>query len=409
VTALQQAGRGFFSRDFILLWVGQGTSLLGTAMAAVALKGEVLFGLGGTVLSLAMVYLVLRGPVLLSPLAGVMVDRWSRRRTMIVSDVGRCILYLLLARTHSLGSVYVIVLGTSLFQIFFYPAYNSLLPQLAGQRELLRANAVLRSTRAVTKMAGPALAAILMSLFGFSVVFVVNAATFGVSALSLLLIREPEVATAGENCRPSIMADMKQGFALLMKSATPRFMIGLHLWLMLGFGAHDVLFWPFCQQVMGLGAPQISLIESVTALGTTLMAAVVAIRADRIPFRMLLFGGIGAMGVFLSLMVAWPTLPAVVLFSVFLGASYPPFDVAWGTVMQVSVPNEFLGRVYSLAEAGIESTAVVLRSSLAGVGAALGVAPALLLGSVALILVSGVGMWSSRRLPDLSRSSADLG
>jgi len=235
---VQRSVRGLLNRDFTLLWIGQGTSLLGTAMAAVALKGEVLFDLGGTVLTLALVYLVLYGPTLLSPLAGVMVDRCSRRRTMIVSDLGQGMLYLVLAATDSLSLVYLIVLGTSLFRVFFYPAYNSFLPELVDKQELLRANGVLRSTRAVTRMAGRALAAVLMGLFGFSVVFVVNAATFGVSALSLLLIREPRETAARESEQRGVVTDMKQGFSLLMKSATPRFMIGLHLWLMLGFGAH---------------------------------------------------------------------------------------------------------------------------------------------------------------------------
>jgi len=177
---------------------------------------------------------------------------------------------------------------------------------------------------------------------------------------------------------------------------------------MLGFGAHDVLFWPFCQDVMGLGAPQISLIESVTALGTTLMAVVVATRADRIPFRMLLFGGTGSMGLFLSLIVIFPTLAAVTLLAFLLGAAYAPFDVAWGTVMQASVPNEFLGRIYALAETGIEGTATITRIGLAAIAMVLGAAPTLLASSLTLILVSGMAMWSSRRLPNLSRSSADL-
>jgi len=182
--------------DFRRLWTGQVVSEIGdwlNNIAVLALTLE-LAGAGHEGRAIALYAISRHLPLFLfGPVAGVIVDRTDRRRVMILADIARAILALgfLLARsTATLPVIYLV--GASLFSIsaFFNVAKRAAIPNIVkGADELLTANSLSSSTTAATIAVGSALGGIVATLTGRNAVFILNAATFLISAEMIRRIR----------------------------------------------------------------------------------------------------------------------------------------------------------------------------------------------------------------------------
>lgn len=203
-------------RNFRLLWIGEGISLLGDQFQFIALPWLVLQLTGdglaiGTVMALAGVP---RAMFML--IGGALTDRFSPRQVMLASNGVRMVLVLglallLLSNVLSLWMVYVSALAFGLADAFFYPAQSSIIPRIVGKDQLQLANSVTQGTAQISLFAGPVLAGTLIAfmsrgsarsgnLEGIAVAFIVNALTFLVSVLTLGAMRVAgEKAREGEN------------------------------------------------------------------------------------------------------------------------------------------------------------------------------------------------------------------
>ena len=119
---------------------------------------------------------------LVSPLAGVFVDRWDPRRTMIVSDLARALLILGLVFSRAPIHVYIVMFAISAFSSFFIPAQSVLIPQLVPMEGLMSANAAIEQAMQMVRIVSPALAGALVGWFGENVCYYVDSLSFLVSA-----------------------------------------------------------------------------------------------------------------------------------------------------------------------------------------------------------------------------------
>jgi MFS family permease len=182
--------------DFRRLWTGQVVSEVGDwlnniAVLALAIQ---LAGAGSVGLAVATYAIARHLPLFIfGPVAGVVVDRVSRRRVMIAADVARAGLalgFMLANRAGSLALIYVV--GASLFSVsaFFNAAKRASIPNLvSGTEELLAANSLSASTTAATIAVGSALGGVIATALGRDTVFVLNALTFLASAEMIRRIR----------------------------------------------------------------------------------------------------------------------------------------------------------------------------------------------------------------------------
>ncbi len=191
-------------RNFRLLWMGEGISLLGDQFQMIALPWLVLklsgdgFAIGG-VMALAGIP---RAVFML--VGGALTDRFSPRRVMLISNVVRMALVLGLASLVLTGfiklwMVYVFALAFGLADAFFYPAQSSIVPRIVEKEHLQLGNSITQGTAQITLFAGPVLAGLLIAamsgeqadsnLPGIGLALAFDAATFLVSALTLLAMR----------------------------------------------------------------------------------------------------------------------------------------------------------------------------------------------------------------------------
>ena len=182
--------------DFRRLWTGQVVSEVGDWLNNIAVLALViqLAGAGSVGLAVAAYALARHLPLFIfGPVAGVVVDRVSRRRVMIAADVARALLALGFLLANGAGSLALIyVVGASLFSVsaFFNAAKRASIPNLVGgTEELLAANSLSASTTAATIAVGSALGGVIATALGRDTVFVLNAFTFLASAEMIRRIR----------------------------------------------------------------------------------------------------------------------------------------------------------------------------------------------------------------------------
>jgi len=184
--------------DFRRLWTGQVVSEIGDWLNNIAVLALViqLAGASGVGLAVALYAIARHLPLFLfGPVAGVVVDRVSRRRVMIAADLARAALalgFLLASRFSSLAVIYAV--GAALFSVsaFFNSAKRASIPNLVeGTNALLAANSLSASTTAATIAVGSALGGVVATALGRDAVFFLNALTFVASAEMIRRIRRP--------------------------------------------------------------------------------------------------------------------------------------------------------------------------------------------------------------------------
>lgn len=181
--------------QFRLLWIGQTASAAGDALIFVAVAFAVI-GVGGSAADLGIVFAAFTvSNVALVLAGGVWADRLPRQLVMVACDIVRGVAEVILALLLIGGAAQVwhIALGAAVIggaSAFFGPASQGLIPQTVSPARLQQANALIGLSRNGTRIFGPPLAGALIALFNsVGIVFLVDAVTFAVSAISLLLLR----------------------------------------------------------------------------------------------------------------------------------------------------------------------------------------------------------------------------
>jgi MFS family permease len=189
------------NRSFRRLWWGQVISELGNWFNFIAGLGLVrLVSKGGAAATTIILLSRLIPFTLFAPLAGAFVDRWSRRKVMIVSDLARVVValgFLLVRSADDLWIAYICTAMLSIFHAFFEAAKNAAVPNITGERDLLAGNALMYSSRFLLMSFGAGLGGWTAATVGYEAAFIVNAVSFLGSAFSVWLIPEQETKQLG--------------------------------------------------------------------------------------------------------------------------------------------------------------------------------------------------------------------
>jgi MFS family permease len=178
-------------RGFALLWTGELISAAGDWVLFVALPFYVYQHTGSTMATGATFMAQIVPPLLLGSVAGVFVDRWERRRTMIIADFARALLLLLLLTVHTradLPRVYIVAFLLAAIAQLFAPAKGALIPRLVGTAHLVRANALNALGDSIPRLVGPALGGALFAGLGLPGVLLTDSASFLLTGVLVLFI-----------------------------------------------------------------------------------------------------------------------------------------------------------------------------------------------------------------------------
>lgn len=393
------AGR-LWSGNFKLYLTARSGSMLGDAMLPVALSIAVLaaghgidgvgYALGAWMGALALFMLF----------GGVLADRFTPRRMMIIADLVRLVVQGGMAvafavGTPSLPMIVVLQFLSGAATALFQPGVASMVPQVA--EDVQGANGILRISEAISGVLGPALAGVLVAVAGTGTVFGIYAATYGISAICLFALRLTPVKST-EDSEPSFWRQLVEGWREFAARGWLWGVIAIHLvygcfvaGVSLPVGA-DLVVSDYGSTALGIG---------MAAFGAGGVAGgAIAMRVR--PGRPLLSGAIGW-----ALFALYPITPAVGLPVAFLFAGWALagfglayWGVLWATTVQTQIPAELLNRVYAYDVSG-SLLALVLGRSLAGPMASLfGARPLMILATVLGLVCTGL-LLAVRSIRDL--------
>jgi MFS family permease len=209
-------------KTFGVIWLGQLVSLLGSGLTSFALGIWVLRHTDSVTQYTLTILLASLPGVLISPLAGALVDRWDRRSVMLWADVGSGVVTLIYALLLwqgqlALWHVYVGVAVNAILGSFQWPAYIAAITMLVERKDYGRVNGMLEFGQAGTSIAAPALAALLLGFVDISGVLLIDFVTFLFAAGALLLVRipRPEASAEGEESKGSLWKEVAFGWTYI--------------------------------------------------------------------------------------------------------------------------------------------------------------------------------------------------
>jgi MFS family permease len=334
---------------FLRLWIGQGASFVGDAVSMVALVILVVQVAGSaSAVGGALVARLL--PTIASPLAGVLADRVNRRIVLVASDLARAVLVLGLVFAKDLVTIYVLVFLMGLARTLFNPTIRAAFPSVVGEGDLTRANALIGGTFSVAETAGPALGGLLVATVGVNVAFVLDAATYLVSAVLLSFIPLPRPQREDEDA--GFGQDLKAGFAYLAGARVPLAIVvgGFLTILTINITIPAEVF--LARETFGAGNAGYGLLVGLFGGGMVLGSALMAALGDRV--RLLPFYFLGILISALALVGAGlsPTFAFALGALMVAGFANGTENVTTDTILQKRVPDAFLGRVFSVRYLG---------------------------------------------------------
>jgi MFS family permease len=391
-------------RNFTLLWLAQLISELGSGFTLAA-ASVLIYRLTGSALNVGLLMIATAIPSLLvGPIAGVFVDRWDRRRTMIVADLLRVGLLAVLpfAISFSIGWLYAIVIVTKVISKFFWPAQASLLPETAPDDELIAANALIAISTFGARAFGFAASGLIVSFLSIEWAFYLDALTFALSATCILLIRTAPFVSARQTSVRAVAHELNAGVRFLgsVHALRSLFLIYLPVFTMTGFAATILL--PFTLRALHGTEFDYGVLAAMESVGLVAGSLLMARLADRLregQWIALSFMGMGLAAIVFSQVLAVPAAIAILMLGGLLSA---PSVVARQLVIQQHTPREMRGRVNS---AFIVTRDTVFMVGMAATGLADLYSPRLLyLASALVILACG---WLTLTLPGLRQPLAE--
>jgi MFS family permease len=329
---------------FMRLWVGQGISFVGDYVSMVALVILVV-EISGSATAVGGVLVARLLPTLASPLFGVLADRLDRRVVLVASDLARAVLVLGLVFVRDLIALYVLAFLIGLARAFFTPTVRAAFPSVVAEGDLTKANAIISGTFSVSITLGPALGGLLVASVGVNAAFVLDSATYLISAI--LLSRIPLPRPQGER-EGTLVRELRAGFAYLGRARVPMALVMgaflLNFTTDLTVPAEAFL----ARETFGAGSVGYGLLVSVWGGGMIVGSALAAMLENRLNLIIIYLVSIFIWGLAL---VGTGLAPAFVIALGALavaGVSNGVDNVATDTVLQRRVPDIFLGRVFSV-------------------------------------------------------------
>lgn len=347
-TAADDRAKGW-PHTFVLMWLGQSVSLVGSGLTAFGL-GVYVFQTTGSVTQFSLLNLCIFLPgIIIPPLAGAVADRYSRKRLMIVANAGGALTAVLFAAVVTSGAMnvawaYVITVLFRLFAVTLGPATTASVSQLVPERHLSRANGFVEVALSLRDLVSPALGGLLVIAVGLRGIVLIDLVTFMFAILTLVTLRIPQPESDGES---ETLLDIPREATRGLRELLPR--PGL-MGLLLFMAAFNVA----AGFTLALAAPLVLSTESPEVYGFVSAAGGVGILAGaglmaiwqgpRQRVNGLLAVGLGA-GLVMALPALGHSVPAYALWLFALPVLATIGNVLVVVIWQTRIPANLQGRV----------------------------------------------------------------
>lgn len=343
------------------LWYAQIISVFGDFLALFAVIGILTFKLHATAQQVTGVQIAYMLPIaVLGILAGVFVDRWPLKPTMVSSDSLRAGLVLLLIFARQPWQFYAILAAISIVSSFFGPAQGVAIRSAVPLHGLRSANALMQQVMFSMRIIGPAIAAFMVASFGAISCYVMDSASFVGSALiiaSVPFLKKEASAPNPASIKASnsesasalgkIWLDMKQGISFIVHHAALLFVILAMAAGMFVIGCFGPLIAVYVRDSLHASTKFFGIASAMIGLGMLLGINGLNAFGKKLSNTLLVYSGLFGIGVGLVILTALTHVWSTVLGNLIIGFSVAGIVVPSQTLFQQATPPELMGRVGS--------------------------------------------------------------
>ncbi len=367
------------NRNYALLWLGQTVSAFGdfvfNTTLVVWIAQELARGQSWSPIAVSAVMIAASVPILLlGPIAGVFVDRWDKRRTMMRMDGASAALVALLLLVSgalplpglsggvpvgwTLGAIYAVVLLVNSCAVFFRPASLVTLGDIVPEEHRPRAAGMTQASFSLAMLVGPPIAAPMVLVFGSEWALMIDAASFVVSLIAVWAIRVPvHVSPKAET--PLFLRELREGLRFFRRSRLLTTLAISGVIVMLGAGSLNALDIFFVTRNLHAPAELYGVLGAAQGAGMILGAVVASVIAQRVGLTRMIWGVLLVVGVLIGVYARMDSfVPGVVVIFV-LGLTLPGLNIAIDPLILLATPREFVGRVSATLEPLVTAASIV--------------------------------------------------
>ena len=336
------------------VFYAQVISLFGDFLALFAVIAVVSFRMHGTAAELTGVQIAYMLPIVfVGPIAGVFVDRWPLKPTLISSDLIRAVLATLLIPSTAVWHVYVVLAALSCVSAFFGPAQTVTIRSHVPIGGLMAANALMQLAFMGSRIVGPAAAGAIVAAFTPRVCYILDVISFIVSAslIGSVVIRRPAALQAApgssSNRIHQIWIDMKQGMSFIVHHAAILFFVLAMASGLFTIGCFAPLISIWVRDTLHASAGSFGFVSGNVGMGMLFGTQIVRRLARFVSDTTLVLWGLAGIGGGVLLLGAVPHIAAALSATFVIGFAFGAIIVPAQTLIQRETPHDMLGRVGS--------------------------------------------------------------
>lgn len=341
-----------WNRDFFLLWQGQFVSAAGDIAYQIALGFWVLAVTGSTAIMGTLMAASMAPRIVISPFAGVIVDRADRKKILILMDLlrGIAVGLIAVAAYTDMLEVWMVFVGGVIIGMcgaFFNPAVSSVIPDIVHRSKIVQANSVFGMVHSVSSIISHSAAGFLYAMFGAPLLFLSNSLSYLFSSGTELFLRVPRVERDSKASR--FIDDLKGGLKFVWEFTALKHLMYLAAALNFFISIAFVLLLPLFEQNEHLGPEGYGIVVAIFTAGMFISLIFTSTRDIPPRKRSRIF--IPSLFVFAVSFAAIPLHLSVLYIGVLMfvcGIANTFINVFIMATMQIVIPQEMRGRVFAL-------------------------------------------------------------
>jgi MFS transporter, DHA3 family, macrolide efflux protein len=386
------------------LWLAQIVSIFGDFLAIFAVYSVVTFKMHGNANQVGMILVAYLLPLaIVSPIAGVYVDRWNVRWTMIASDVIRGVLVLELLFASDLYAIYAVLFLLSSVSAFFVPAQSVATRAIVPVAGLMAANALMAQVVPAMQIISPSIAGLLVQTAGANSCFLFDSFSFFFSAGMVFTIAIVREKPAAGQAVTSILSSMRQGMSFIFTHAAISFVVISIAAGMFAIRCFGALLSVYVRDILSSNAAMYGVLNSMVGIGMIGASQFMPGLARKHSARLLVICGLGGMGLAVLVMAALTTVPSTAACMLGLGFFAAFITIPSQTLIQKETPQAMLGRVSSSLMSVMTFSQVIAMLVAGPVAKSAGIRN-LYYGSAAMLaIIVAIGAWQLRQRDEVGK------
>ena len=397
------------SRRYFPLWLGQLVSSFGDTLHYIALV-VLVFELSGQGLAVAGLVAVEIVPVLvLGPVAGVVIDRFSRKSILIASDLVRAALVLSLLWPQGVGHAYLVAAGLSAGNVFFNPTVNAVIPVLTTPEQRLAANSVSWSTGRLVQIVAATVAGAVIAIAGTGAAFALNAASFAVSAVLIASLSIPrhggQLAGDAKRGLGAYCRDARAGLSYAIRDRFVSRLLVVQSLASFAVGATGAMLIVLAERHLRLPPEGFAWLIGAIGAGALVGPLIPNAFAQEGASARWLFVPYVIRGLGDVLIAVFTPLPVALVILFVYGLNTATGMVVFSSTIQGAIPDALRGRVFTLLDVSWSAMRLLSLAAGAVVVDRFGIQPLYWIGGSLLVLAGLLGLVLLSALP---RAAADL-